>query len=71
MTPEDAEAIANVEKLTGMKIPVLSIDGESSPEDRPAEAKKPKGRERSEKQSKPRGKKSPRVKREAGTGRTA
>jgi superfamily II DNA/RNA helicase len=47
VTPEDAEAIANVEKLTGLQIPVFSLDGEPS-QDRPARAERPK-RERAAK----------------------
>ena len=37
VSEEDAEAIANVEKLTGMKIPVFALDGDGDePEERPA-----------------------------------
>jgi len=50
VTPEDAEAIGNVEKLTGLKIPVFDLDGgeadERAPEPRPR-AERPK-RERAE-----------------------
>ncbi len=56
ITPEDAEAIDNVEKLTGVKIPVFELDGEAPAEtprraeraerprreDRPARADKPR-----------------------------
>ncbi len=40
VTPEDAEAIDNVEKLTGGKIPVYELDG-APPEDRPARDERP------------------------------
>src|SRR5688500_732843 len=55
VTPEDAEAIANVEKLTGIEIPVFELGG-GEPEQRapdPAKTERPKrerearGRERS------------------------
>jgi len=59
VTPEDAEAIANVEKLTGMKIPAFSFDGDVAPEERPAKAEKPQGR-RDEKRGKTAGEKKPR-----------
>jgi superfamily II DNA/RNA helicase len=41
VAPEDAEAIANVEKLTGIVIPVYEVPGRSQParEDRPADDK--------------------------------
>ncbi len=47
VAPEDAEAIANVEKLTGLVIPVYAMDGASSgpgeaAEERPARAAKPR-----------------------------
>src|SRR5690606_13404793 len=45
VSPEDAEAIANVEKLTEMKIPVFEIGGGSKGE-RPDKAAKPEPRER-------------------------
>jgi len=51
VTPEDAEAIANVEKLTGMQIPVHALgggEGEASP------AEKPKRESRERKADKPR-----------------
>ena len=35
VTPEDAEAIANVEKLTGLTIPVFDLGGESGDARRP------------------------------------
>ena len=45
VSPEDAEAIANVEKLTEMKIPVFEMGGGSKGE-RPEKAEKPERRER-------------------------
>jgi superfamily II DNA/RNA helicase len=51
VTPEDAEAIANVEKLTGMQIPVYALGGGEG-EERPAE--KPKRESRERKPEKPR-----------------
>lgn len=59
VTPEDAEAIANVEKLTGIEIPVFELGGmtraEAQPERQPerpkrerAERPKREGREREE-----------------------
>jgi superfamily II DNA/RNA helicase len=51
VTPEDAEAIANVEKLTGMKIPVYSFDGDEPREERPARNEKPEKSERPERKS--------------------
>ncbi|KPL67889.1 DEAD/DEAH box helicase [Erythrobacter sp. SG61-1L] len=57
VSDEDAEAIANVEKLTGMEIPVFTIEGGEEAEDRPARSEKPKrqsrereGREREERE---------------------
>ena len=47
VTPEDAEAIANVEKLTGLKIPVYEIDG-SKVEARTESRDKPKREPREE-----------------------
>jgi superfamily II DNA/RNA helicase len=47
VTPEDAEAIANVEKLTGLKIPVYEIDG-SKAEARTESRDKPKREPREE-----------------------
>jgi superfamily II DNA/RNA helicase len=52
VTPEDAEAIGNVEKLTGMQIPVYDLGGDRS-EERPAE--KPRRESRERKADKPRG----------------
>jgi superfamily II DNA/RNA helicase len=46
VTPEDAEAIANVEKLTGMKIPVYEMDGEAAG----ARAPEPERKERTAKE---------------------
>ena len=52
VAPDDAEAIANVEKLTGMQIPVYEIGGKSAKaepaprEDKPARAAKPPRAER-------------------------
>ena len=59
VTPEDAEAIGNVEKLTGMQIPVYELAGESQ-----AKPERPKreSREREEKPRKPR-KEEPRAER--------
>jgi superfamily II DNA/RNA helicase len=51
VTPEDAEAIANVEKLTGIQIPVYELAGES--EAKPARSKR-EPREREEQPKKPR-----------------
>ncbi len=53
VTPEDAEAIANVEKLTGGEIPVFTAEGavETAPqaaEERPAREKRPKRAPRQE-----------------------
>jgi superfamily II DNA/RNA helicase len=45
VTPEDAEAIANVEKLTGMQIPVHALGGREA-EERPAEKPRRESRER-------------------------
>jgi superfamily II DNA/RNA helicase len=39
VAPEDAEAIGNVEKLTGLKIPVYELEGGSTSEERPAREK--------------------------------
>ncbi|WP_336977827.1 DEAD/DEAH box helicase [Altererythrobacter fulvus] len=46
VSDDDAEAIANVEKLTGMQIPVFTIEGESEAEERPARSEKPKRQSR-------------------------
>jgi len=50
VTPEDAEAIANVEKLTGLKIPLVTMDGAAAEDtDAPAEpAERGRGRTRTE-----------------------
>ncbi len=61
VAPEDAEAIANVEKLTGMQIPVYEIGGKSAKaepaptprEDKPARAAKPARAERAPRAAKP------------------
>jgi len=48
VAPEDAEAIDNVEKLTGVKIPLLEgsqVREERSPECAPSEARRPSARE--------------------------
>ena len=44
VTPEDAEAIGNVEKLTGMTIPVFDLGGgaQEARENEPARAERPK-----------------------------
>jgi superfamily II DNA/RNA helicase len=59
VTPEDAEAIENVEKLTGMEIPVYALEAEAE-----AKAERPKreSRAREEKPKKPR-KEEPRTER--------
>jgi superfamily II DNA/RNA helicase len=58
VTPEDAEAIANVEKLTGMEIPVFEAGGSSPQEPRPERAER---RERGAKRAvEPRSKAEPR-----------
>ncbi|MDE2560929.1 MAG: DEAD/DEAH box helicase [Sphingomonadales bacterium] len=44
VSPEDAEAIENVEKLTGMAIPVFTLDGADTAE--PAEAREERREER-------------------------
>jgi len=51
---EDGEAIANVEKLTGMKIPVFSIEDGDAPEERPAKAERPEKRAADRDERKPR-----------------
>ncbi len=57
VTSEDAEAIANVEKLTGMKIPVFALDGAEAA----AEALVAEKRERAPRAERaPRGEKAPR-----------
>jgi superfamily II DNA/RNA helicase len=38
MTPEDAEAVDNIQKLTGMKIPRISVGGDAAPVAATAEA---------------------------------
>ena len=61
VAPEDAEAIANVEKLTGMQIPVYEIGGKSAKaepapaprEDKPARTAKPARAERAPRAAKP------------------
>ena len=53
VTPEDAEAIGNVEKLTGMKIPVFEIAAaEEAPREARSEAR-PRREERKERDEKP------------------
>ena len=46
VTPEDAEAIANVEKLTGMQIPVYALGGGVEADERPVEKPRRESRER-------------------------
>ena len=59
VTDDDAEAIANVEKLTGMKIPVFTLDGGDA-----AEAPVADKRERAPRAERaPRGEKAPRAER--------
>ena len=59
VAPEDAEAIANVEKLTGLQIPVYEIGGKSAKaepaprEDKPARVAKPARAERAPRAAKP------------------
>src|SRR5690606_28158647 len=48
VTPEDAEAIANVEKLTGLEIPVFDI-GKAEPKEERAEKREEKPRRESRK----------------------
>src|SRR5688572_8871971 len=48
VTPEDAEAIANVEKLTGIEIPVFELGGGGSAEAQPERAPERPKRERAE-----------------------
>ncbi|MEZ0242910.1 MAG: DEAD/DEAH box helicase, partial [Sphingomonas sp.] len=59
IAPEDAEAIDNVEKLTGVKIPVFNLDGEAPAEaprrdERPARSERPRREDRPERAAKPR-----------------
>ena len=55
VSEEDGEAIANVEKLTGMKIPVYEMGGEQRPAEEPeAKADKPRRAEKSRDEAKPR-----------------
>ena len=66
VTPEDAEAIANVEKLTGTVLPVFDLAGEGGTESRP-ERPKPASRgpaEREPDAGKPRRESRPRKERE-------
>ena len=53
VAPEDAEAIGNVEKLTGMQIPVYEIGGASAKAERPAREDKPARAERAPRARKP------------------
>src|SRR5690606_32650669 len=48
VTPEDAEAIANVEKLTGMEIPVYDMGGAEPKEEREEKPKRESRRRKSE-----------------------
>jgi superfamily II DNA/RNA helicase len=48
VTPEDAEAIANVEKLTGIAIPVFELDGSANSEPQPESTPERPRRERAE-----------------------
>jgi superfamily II DNA/RNA helicase len=62
VTPEDAEAIANVEKLTGLDIPLFDLGGgEEKEEARPPSKERPAREERREK-APPREKSPPREK---------
>jgi superfamily II DNA/RNA helicase len=60
VTPEDAEAIANVEKLTGMKIPVFTVGGNDEQGDRPERADKPEKSDKPEKRGRTREERKPR-----------
>ena len=53
VTPEDGEAIANIEKLIGVKIPQFQLDGEA-PAEAPRRAERPERPERSERAERPR-----------------
>jgi superfamily II DNA/RNA helicase len=57
VTPEDAEAIANIEKLTGLKIPEFDMEGgkeeAEKPAKQPAEQRKEKSSRRAEKRERP------------------
>ncbi|MBW8753106.1 MAG: DEAD/DEAH box helicase [Sphingomonadales bacterium] len=65
VTPEDAEAIANVEKLTGGAIPLFELQGESQDEAPRDEEKPRRGREdRSPRRSQARPEREPRSARE-------
>ena len=64
VTPEDAEAVANVEKLTGGAIPLYEVElgggserasSDRGREDRPARAERPAREERAAGEAKPRG----------------
>jgi len=85
VAPEDAEAIANVEKLTGMKIPIFDLDGEGSaaepaeagereerkPRDRRARGEKPVREARAPREARePREERKPREEREPREART-
>jgi superfamily II DNA/RNA helicase len=61
-TDEDAEAIANVEKLTGGSIPLFSFDGADSPAEEPTRAPSAEGRSegRGEREGRPRRERAPR-----------
>ena len=52
VTPEDAEAIANVEKLTGIEIPVFKLDGGVAAGTEAAEPKAERGERRREERPK-------------------
>ena len=64
VTPEDAEAIGNVEKLTGMDIPVFAM-GEDEAADEPRPAKKARRDEGRSRREKPRAEAPPREERKA------
>jgi superfamily II DNA/RNA helicase len=55
VTPEDAEAIANIEKLTGMTIPTLDVSGgeAEAPKEKKADKPRKEAPKRSEKREQP------------------
>lgn len=54
VAPEDQEAIENVEKLTGMKIPVYTLDGAAEPKAERAPRERKAREEKPEREAKPR-----------------
>jgi len=53
VTPEDAEAIANVEKLTGLQIPVFALGEGGGVQPAREESPRPEGRQREEREPRP------------------